>query len=429
MAPVSTQRLVPIRPSPLKGVATSKTITVITPVSVSSSTLSVSSSAKRKLCSDSIILKTKKVSTGNNPPIATMGKRNARERNRVKQVNNSFLTLRQHIPGAAKAKKISKVDTLKKAVDYIRHLTQILEDHEDTISIRKPLTSSTNGSNDSFLINENINQYTQQTTQCTNNEIVDNTTESKVYSDQPPLIYPSYYYNENISPVSTEDYPINIEPSPQPVMFKTEPDFKPKSTLSFEINPAMTPTYSDVSSPLTPVSQVSFNIPQSQSSPFSISTPVYQSVVTDASSIVTQSPNIPSSYSTTNMTQSPNGAVISQSQGSTVIYPNTMSHSQESLVLHSPNSSAMYSPNSLPSSPTSSPPAVTTKSMFTPTFQEAYQCNNAPSFIKTRNFIIPAAELPYCLSPGMTSIDIEKATATTKADLDLLDAIHLWQQS
>lgn len=72
---------------------------------------------------------------------ASVARRNARERNRVKQVNNGFATLRSHIPasvaaqispptptkgagaqGAAAAKKLSKVDTLRMAVEYIRSL-------------------------------------------------------------------------------------------------------------------------------------------------------------------------------------------------------------------------------------------------------------------------------------------------------------------
>lgn len=63
------------------------------------------------------------------PPIAPkVARRNARERNRVKQVNCGFEILRNQIPTAAKHKKMSKVDTLRHAVDYIRHLKQMLND-------------------------------------------------------------------------------------------------------------------------------------------------------------------------------------------------------------------------------------------------------------------------------------------------------------
>lgn len=75
---------------------------------------------------------------------ASVARRNARERNRVKQVNNGFATLRQHIPetvcatlspqggaaGRGANKKLSKVDTLRMAVEYIRSLQRTIEDHD-----------------------------------------------------------------------------------------------------------------------------------------------------------------------------------------------------------------------------------------------------------------------------------------------------------
>lgn len=72
---------------------------------------------------------------------ASVQRRNARERNRVKQVNNGFANLRQHIPsevitaltngGRGASKKLSKVDTLKLAVEYIRRLQDLLDDTEN----------------------------------------------------------------------------------------------------------------------------------------------------------------------------------------------------------------------------------------------------------------------------------------------------------
>ncbi|XP_055370730.1 LOW QUALITY PROTEIN: achaete-scute complex protein T5-like [Condylostylus longicornis] len=68
----------------------------------------------------------------------SVARRNARERNRVKQVNNGFVTLRQHIPqniiqalsngGRGPHKKLSKVDTLRLAVEYIRRLQDLVTD-------------------------------------------------------------------------------------------------------------------------------------------------------------------------------------------------------------------------------------------------------------------------------------------------------------
>jgi len=82
---------------------------------------------------------------------ASVARRNARERNRVKQVNNGFATLRSHIPASVAAalmeqtssppergargkdkdaaKKLSKVETLRMAVEYIRSLQELLAEH------------------------------------------------------------------------------------------------------------------------------------------------------------------------------------------------------------------------------------------------------------------------------------------------------------
>lgn len=71
---------------------------------------------------------------------ASVARRNARERNRVKQVNNGFAALRQHIPSAVTAalaggrgssRKLSKVDTLRLAVEYIKSLKRLLEESEE----------------------------------------------------------------------------------------------------------------------------------------------------------------------------------------------------------------------------------------------------------------------------------------------------------
>lgn len=79
----------------------------------------------------------KQVKNGQPPPVA-VARRNARERNRVKQVNNGFATLRQHIPSQIAAgygdrgKKLSKVETLRMAVEYIRRLQKLLAEADGT---------------------------------------------------------------------------------------------------------------------------------------------------------------------------------------------------------------------------------------------------------------------------------------------------------
>lgn len=94
---------------------------------------------------------------------ASVARRNARERNRVKQVNNGFATLRSHIPpsvaqalspqgssqGRGASKKLSKVETLRLAVEYIRSLQQMIEDHESEMTNNGSIAS------DSQSVNEN----------------------------------------------------------------------------------------------------------------------------------------------------------------------------------------------------------------------------------------------------------------------------------
>lgn len=73
-------------------------------------------------------LKGKSMATATTPkhPVA-VARRNARERNRVRQVNNGFVTLRNHIPqNGSKAKKLSKVETLRQAASYIKYLREML---------------------------------------------------------------------------------------------------------------------------------------------------------------------------------------------------------------------------------------------------------------------------------------------------------------
>ncbi|KAG6450752.1 achaete-scute complex protein T3 [Manduca sexta] len=82
------------------------------------------------------------------PQAASIARRNARERNRVKQVNDGFNALRRHLPASVVAalsggarrgsgKKLSKVDTLRMVVEYIRYLQQLLEDSDAALGITR----------------------------------------------------------------------------------------------------------------------------------------------------------------------------------------------------------------------------------------------------------------------------------------------------
>ena len=59
-----------------------------------------------------------------------VSKRNARERDRVKTVNQSFELLKKRIPSAASSKRMSKVNIICHAMSYIRELQCLLESQE-----------------------------------------------------------------------------------------------------------------------------------------------------------------------------------------------------------------------------------------------------------------------------------------------------------
>lgn len=94
-------------------------------------------------------------------PGVSVARRNARERNRVKQVNNGFSMLRDHIPpeiadtfeqaGRGNSKKLSKVETLRMAVEYIRNLEQMLSLD----------TSNDSGSSSPIYLNNNTSTFSE----------------------------------------------------------------------------------------------------------------------------------------------------------------------------------------------------------------------------------------------------------------------------
>lgn len=58
---------------------------------------------------------------------AFIQKRNERERQRVKCVNQGYAKLRDHLPGQSGDKRLSKVETLRAAISYIKHLQGLVE--------------------------------------------------------------------------------------------------------------------------------------------------------------------------------------------------------------------------------------------------------------------------------------------------------------
>ncbi|XP_006865352.1 PREDICTED: achaete-scute homolog 4 [Chrysochloris asiatica] len=60
---------------------------------------------------------------------AFLRKRNERERQRVRCVNEGYARLRDHLPRELSDKRLSKVETLRAAIGYINHLQELLERH------------------------------------------------------------------------------------------------------------------------------------------------------------------------------------------------------------------------------------------------------------------------------------------------------------
>ncbi|XP_029007789.1 achaete-scute homolog 5 [Betta splendens] len=58
---------------------------------------------------------------------AFIQKRNERERQRVKCVNQGYAKLRDHLPGQSADKRLSKVETLRAAISYIKYLQRLVE--------------------------------------------------------------------------------------------------------------------------------------------------------------------------------------------------------------------------------------------------------------------------------------------------------------
>ena len=101
--------------------------------------------------------KTKKPRTKPKCPYKRQSQRSAannRERNRMRTINGAFLELRERLPIACRERKVSKVDTLRLAINYIQHLRSTLQHVE-----RAPATQNT------------CNYVTQQCQYFTNSDV------------------------------------------------------------------------------------------------------------------------------------------------------------------------------------------------------------------------------------------------------------------
>ncbi|XP_052823663.1 achaete-scute homolog 1a [Octopus bimaculoides] len=71
-------------------------------------------------------------------PPHLVARRNARERRRVQAVNNAFVRLRRHVPYEPRHKRLSKVKTLRIAIDYIRNMQNMIQDYDTTLVQEQP---------------------------------------------------------------------------------------------------------------------------------------------------------------------------------------------------------------------------------------------------------------------------------------------------
>lgn len=121
-------------------------------------------------------------------------RRNERERNRVRQVNDGYVTLREHIPqevvtalsngGRGASKKLSKVDTLRLAVEYIRRLQETIVEYDSDAS------SSACGSPEPNMFynyqssSSDYSQYSQSSASPTPSLLSENSSDAHFFQQQ-----------------------------------------------------------------------------------------------------------------------------------------------------------------------------------------------------------------------------------------------------
>ncbi|NXO72410.1 ASCL4 protein, partial [Phainopepla nitens] len=72
---------------------------------------------------------------------AFIRKRNERERQRVRCVNEGYTRLREHLPQEFADKRLSKVEILRAAISYIKHLQSLLDCHPLGSTGKEPLSA------------------------------------------------------------------------------------------------------------------------------------------------------------------------------------------------------------------------------------------------------------------------------------------------
>lgn len=92
-------------------------------------------------------------------------KRNERERMRVRNVNEGYAVLRDHLPIEPTEKRLSKVETLRGAIKYIKLLEKMLKESD-----KEQKKKETKESPDAVVVDLNNNNVVQNTTDNNNNK-------------------------------------------------------------------------------------------------------------------------------------------------------------------------------------------------------------------------------------------------------------------
>ncbi|KAL3883783.1 hypothetical protein ACJMK2_030014 [Sinanodonta woodiana] len=163
-------------------------------------------------------------------------------RRRVKMVNLGFETLRQHVPSGKKNKKMSKVETLRSACEYIKQLQDLLNGDADDGTD----TSMTDLLNNSLLQNHQVKDLISSMVNnnnmvINNNSLVDNS--NNVMSPAKPLATTTIQTTDSIQDtVNSEkndlDYSVQVPVSP------TASVPSPVASCPSNTSETMSPSYS-----------------------------------------------------------------------------------------------------------------------------------------------------------------------------------------
>ena len=135
-------------------------------------------------------------------------KRNTRERNRVQTVNSGFDTLKQHLPGTAHLKKVSKVTILTHAMEYIAYLTRVLNTQQPRLVFSQ--FSQQRAMEHQHQMLPNNQQNNVQLTSYTRRQEVT----SDFYSDSDPMHSPMHSMHSPMQPMHS---PMQSMHSPMPI--------------------------------------------------------------------------------------------------------------------------------------------------------------------------------------------------------------------